>query len=76
MSSIEQDVYLKPREAAAYLKTSQSTLAKRRLYGDGPKFSRIGSAIRYSKADLDEFMDARRVQTTSDLYLTNARTRA
>jgi hypothetical protein len=61
------DIYYTPREAAAYLKSSTSTLAKRRLYGDGPQFCRIGRAIRYRKADLDEFMACTRAQSTSRL---------
>lgn len=56
--------YLKPGQAAVYLNTSTSTLAKRRLYGRGPKFSRIGRAVRYSKSDLDEFMAASRAAST------------
>jgi len=60
------DTYLTPREAAEFLRTSTSTLAKRRLYGDGPKFCRIGRAIRYCKSDLDEFMNRSRVRSTSD----------
>jgi hypothetical protein len=56
----------KPREAAAYLKTSTSTLAKRRLYCDSPRFTRIGRAIRYRKADLDEFMASSLVRSTSE----------
>jgi hypothetical protein len=59
------DLYLTPREAAAYIKSSTSTLAKRRLCGNGPKFSRIGRAIRYRKLDLDEFMAKTRVSSTS-----------
>jgi hypothetical protein len=58
-------VYLTPREAAEFLRTSTSTLAKRRLYGDGPKFCRIGRAIRYRISDLDEFMTRSRVHSTS-----------
>ena len=34
--------YLKPRQAAKYLNSSASTLAKRRLYGGGPQFTRMG----------------------------------
>lgn len=49
-------VYLTPRQAAEYINSSASTLAKRRLYGGGPRFTRIGRAIRYRKSDLDEFM--------------------
>jgi predicted DNA-binding transcriptional regulator AlpA len=58
--------YLKPRQAAEYLNSSTSTLAKRRLYGGGPKFSRIGRAIRYAKSDLDAFMAANTVASTSE----------
>jgi hypothetical protein len=58
--------YFKPRQAADYLNTSTSTLAKRRLYGGGPKFSRIGRAIRYAKSDLDQFMAATSVGSTSE----------
>ncbi|MCX7307216.1 MAG: hypothetical protein NTZ72_04390 [Afipia sp.] len=58
--------YLKPREAAAYISSSTSTLAKRRLYGGGPKFTRIGKAVRYKKSDLDEFMALNTVRSTSD----------
>jgi predicted DNA-binding transcriptional regulator AlpA len=58
--------YLKPREAAEYVNGSTSTLAKWRLYGGGPKFSRLGRAIRYAKRDLDEFMASRTVASTSE----------
>ncbi len=62
----DNDAYLTPREAAAYLNSSTSTLAKRRLYGGGPEFCRIGRAIRYHKSALDEFMARSRVRSTSD----------
>lgn len=57
--------YLKPHEAAQYLGTSVSTLAKRRIYGGGPAACRIGRAVRYAKADLDEFMAATKTNSTS-----------
>lgn len=63
---MDTDRYFKPQEAAAYLRTSTSTLAKRRLYCDSPRFTRIGRAIRYAKRDLDEFMAANTVCSTSD----------
>jgi len=50
------ETYLTPREAAVYLRTSPSTLAKRRLHGNGPCFVRLGRAVRYRRADLDEWM--------------------
>jgi excisionase family DNA binding protein len=55
---MSDETYLTPREAAQYLRTSTSTLAKRRFYNNLPKFCRIGRAIRYLKSDLDEFMAA------------------
>jgi predicted DNA-binding transcriptional regulator AlpA len=49
--------YLKPREAAAFISSSASTLAKLRLSGAGPKFVRIGRVIRYRQIDLDSWME-------------------
>ena len=60
------ELYLKPTEAAEYLRTSVQTLAKRRLYCSEPKFCRIGRAIRYRKSDLDGFMARSCVASTSD----------
>jgi excisionase family DNA binding protein len=59
-------VYLTPRETAAYLRTSINTLAKLRVYGGGPSFARWGRAIRYRREDLDAFMAARLVRSTSE----------
>jgi excisionase family DNA binding protein len=50
------DTYFTPREAAEYLRSSTSTLAKARLTKRGPTFVRIGRAIRYRKADIDAWM--------------------
>jgi predicted DNA-binding transcriptional regulator AlpA len=58
--------YMKPRQAAAYLQVSTSALAKKRIYGDGPKFVRWGRAIRYRREDLDTYMAARLVRSTSE----------
>lgn len=63
---MQNEVYLTAREAAAYLNSSISTLAKRRLQGVGPKFCRMGRAVRYRKSDLDEFMARTCVRSTSD----------
>ena len=53
-----KETYLKPREAADYLRTSTSTLAKARMYKRGPNFVRIGRAVRYRQSDLDAWMSA------------------
>jgi excisionase family DNA binding protein len=59
-------VYLTPREAAEYLRSSTSTLAKRRVYGGGPTFCRLGRAIRYRQSDIDEFMTRNSARSTSE----------
>jgi excisionase family DNA binding protein len=61
------ETYMTPKEAAAYLRSSPSTLAKRRLAGgNSPPFTRIGAAIRYRKSDLDAWMAASVRRSTSD----------
>ncbi len=59
--------YMTAKEAAEYLRSSPSTLAKRRLFGGGPKFCRIGKAIRYRQADLDNWMAESARRSTSDV---------
>jgi predicted DNA-binding transcriptional regulator AlpA len=50
--------YLKSREAAEYINSSASTLAKLRILGAGPKFVRIGRrAIRYPESELDRWLE-------------------
>jgi excisionase family DNA binding protein len=61
--------YLTPPEAANYLRSSVSTLAKLRVYGGGPEFTRIGRAIRYRRADLDTYMANQLVRSTSEKRL-------
>lgn len=58
---------LTPREAAEVVSLSVSTLAKRRcLTSEGPRFVRLGRAIRYQLSDLLEFVDRNRHDSTSD----------
>ena len=66
MHSALQETYFRPREAADYLHSSESTLAKKRLNGDGPPFVRIGRAIRYRRSDLDAWMARSVRQSTSE----------
>jgi excisionase family DNA binding protein len=67
MRPASQEAYFRPREAAEYLRSSESTLAKKRLNdGDGPPFVRIGRAIRYRRSDLDAWMSASIRTSTSE----------
>jgi Helix-turn-helix domain len=70
---MSDEVYFTPREAAQYLHSSSSTLAKLRVYGGGPIFCRIGRAIRYRQADLDAFMSGTRVTSTSEVTTVRGR---
>ena len=58
---------LRAPQAAAYLGLSPSTLAKMRLRGDGPVYSKAGPRIVvYDKLDLDAWLSAQRRRSTSD----------
>ena len=53
--------------AAEYLGLSASTLAKMRLRGDGPFYSKAGPrVVVYDVVDLDAWLASRRRRSTSD----------
>ena len=57
---------LRAPEAAAYVGLSESTLAKRRLYGLPPEYLCLGGrAVGYAIHDLDRWLDSCRRQSTS-----------
>ena len=57
---------LRSPEAAAYVGLSESTLAKMRLRGDGPEYSKAGPRIViYDRARLDEWLDRSLRRSTS-----------
>ena len=57
---------LRPQQAAEYVKLTTSTLAKMRLRGDGPTFSKAGPRIVvYDKRELDAWLQKRKFQNTS-----------
>jgi len=56
---------LTERDASKLLCLSVRTLQKWRLCGRGPRFLKLGHAVRYDRADLDGFLaDARRGSTS------------
>ena len=68
----EKRKVLRAPEAAAYTGLSESTLAKRRLYGLPPTFLNLGGrAIGYAIDDLDAWLESCRRQSTSQ-YPTSA----
>ena len=65
--SIGSETWLTRRQAAAYLKLGESTLAKLFVSGEGPPAIKIGRSVRYSSLDLNQWMVTRRRQSTSDI---------
>jgi len=66
MSKINRDTptidleFLTPKETAAFLRMSESWLAKARMHKDGPPFIEIGRSIRDSKGALLRWLKSRR----------------
>ncbi len=56
---------LTTQEAAQHLGLAVSTLNKWRVYGSGPKFIKLGRAVRYRLKDLETFMTTRTKLSTS-----------
>lgn len=61
-----QAEYLDTPAAASHLGLSRQRLETWRCTGGGPAFCKLGNAVRYRRADLDEFMASRRVRSTSE----------
>ncbi len=57
-------IVLTTRQAAQYLGLSISTLNKWRCYGFGPKYLKLGRAVRYRQEELDAYLGARLYQST------------
>lgn len=65
---------LRAPEAAAYVGLSASTLAKMRLRGDGPFYSKAGPrVVIYDRADLDAWLSGQRRRSTSEANSAGAR---
>jgi predicted DNA-binding transcriptional regulator AlpA len=61
-----EDLLLTPKEAATMLGVSVSWLAKARLRGDGPRFVKIGHAVRYPLSYLRDYIRSRTRSSTSE----------
>jgi predicted DNA-binding transcriptional regulator AlpA len=57
---------LRTSGAAAITGLSISTLNKLRCSGGGPAFLKLGRAVRYKSVDLKDWLDSRRVMSTSE----------
>lgn len=52
-------------EAARYVRLGKPTLDRFRLTGEGPRFAKLGGAVRYRRADLDDWIASRLIASTS-----------
>jgi excisionase family DNA binding protein len=59
-------------EAAKFLGVARSTLEKARVAGTGCRFAKIGRAVRYRRADLEEYLAECIVHSTSEVGCPNA----
>jgi predicted DNA-binding transcriptional regulator AlpA len=57
---------LKQRDAATLLALSVRTLERLRVRGLGPRFVKAGAAIRYREIDLERWIEARLLNSTSE----------
>jgi predicted DNA-binding transcriptional regulator AlpA len=65
----DQQELLRTSGAAAKTGLSVSTLNKLRCSGGGPAFLKLGRAVRYKPADLKDWLDSRRVMSTSEIAI-------
>lgn len=62
-----KQTFLDSDQAAKYLGLKRTTLEAWRCRGGGPKFAKLGRAVRYRQADLDAWIESRiRENTVSD----------
>lgn len=58
---------LSEKDVAYKLLVTANTLSKWRVYGRGPRFIRVNRRIAYDPADVTAWLDARRVNSTSEV---------
>jgi excisionase family DNA binding protein len=62
---LSQKQWLSARDAAKYTGLGFSTLAKLRLKGGSAPYAKIGAKVVYRRADLDAWLESKRVASTS-----------
>ena len=66
MTDAQKTILMPTGAAADYLTLSRRTLETWRVRGCGPRFRKIGNAVRYALDDLQAFVDAGTRNSTSD----------
>ena len=63
------DEILNTREAASYTRLGKPTLERFRLTGEGPRYAKLGGAVRYRRCDIDAWLESRLINSTSSSRL-------
>jgi excisionase family DNA binding protein len=56
---------LTQRQAAILLCLSERTLERMRLQGNGPQYAKVGRSVRYRECDVEAWVSARVIGSTS-----------
>jgi hypothetical protein len=64
--------YMPPRQFARLIGVSESTLAKKRMAGDGPPYVKVGRSVRYSRDAGLAWMSGHARRSTSDRISTES----
>jgi len=67
---------LRPAEAAALLQVSESTMKGWRMYGGGPRYTRVGRQVRYLEAEVLEWAEKRGIDQPRPKVAPRAKGRA
>ncbi len=63
---MNNDNLLTTLEAARYVRLGKPTLERFRTTGAGPRFAKLGGAVRYRRTDLDAWLESRLIRSTSE----------
>ena len=64
-SSSSNNLILTTPEAAQYVRLGKPTIERFRLTGEGPRYAKLGGAVRYRRCDLDAWLESRLTSSTS-----------
>jgi len=62
----EHDTLKTEKEAAEFLRVTIKAMQAWRVRGGGPTFLKVGRLVRYTEADMLNWLDGRRRESTSD----------
>jgi hypothetical protein len=64
--TIDPEMLYAPKIAAVILNMSASWLAKARVDGNGPRYTKLGRSVRYQGSDLIEYRKSKKRHSTSE----------